>query len=158
MGGALSSSYSYTYAPANTGTVFLSGTYSGGLNRLAPLAGGTLLINDNTTSGTLSIAGGGYFATGSSSFGPHHLVARRRHARRHHAADRQQCHWQRPDLDHHRRRGPQALLWRQFQPEVERFACLTSGTTTISDPGGVGTLSGLISGSRRTDPLRQHWQ
>ena len=24
---------------------------------------------------------------------------------------------------------------------------LTSGTTTISDPGGVGTLSGLISGS-----------
>ncbi len=57
------------YAPAATGTVILSGTYSGPLANLAPAAGGTLVIDDITSSGTLSIAKGAFFATGPTSFG-----------------------------------------------------------------------------------------
>ena len=41
------------YAPANTGTVVLSSTYSGPVANLAPLSGGTLVINNNVSAGTL---------------------------------------------------------------------------------------------------------
>ncbi|MGA2035853.1 MAG: autotransporter-associated beta strand repeat-containing protein, partial [Thermoguttaceae bacterium] len=57
------------YAPAATGTVVLAGAYSGALANLAPLSGGTLVINNNVTAGTLNVAGGAYFANNNSSFG-----------------------------------------------------------------------------------------
>ena len=58
------------YAPAATGTVVLSGAYSGSLANLAPAAGGTLVIANNISAGTLNVAGGAYAATSPASFGP----------------------------------------------------------------------------------------
>ena len=59
-----------TFAPQSTGTVVLSGTYAGPLANLVPASGGVLVMNGNSTSGTLSIAGGGYYAASAGAFGP----------------------------------------------------------------------------------------
>ena len=58
-----------TFSPTAGGAMVLSGTYSGLVANLAP-SGGTLVIADNTSSGTLNVANGAFFATNSSSFGP----------------------------------------------------------------------------------------
>ena len=137
------------YAPAAGGTVILSDTtvgYSGTLANLAPLAGGTLVIADNVTAGTLTIKGGAYEATNSLSFGPTVL-----------------------SLDGGTLAAATALTGSNAIGNVLTLTTsgagsrtlnfggssmlqlsaplVLSGTTTINDPGGVGILSGVISGS-----------
>ena len=59
-----------TYAPAAAGSVILSSTYSGPLANLAPASGGTLVINNNATPGTLNVSGGVYLGTSNAFLGP----------------------------------------------------------------------------------------
>ena len=118
----------------------------GPLANLAPLAGGTLVIADNVTAGTLTIAGGAYEATNSPSFGPAIL-----------------------SLDGGTLAATTALTGSNAIGNVLTLTTsgagsrtlnfggssmlqlssplVLSGTTTINDPGGVGILSGVISGS-----------
>ena len=67
LAGAMSGGY---FAPGAGGSVILSNTYSGPLASLVPAAGGTLVIGNNSTSGTLNVIGGAYEASSPTSFGP----------------------------------------------------------------------------------------
>ncbi|MGA2031230.1 MAG: autotransporter-associated beta strand repeat-containing protein, partial [Thermoguttaceae bacterium] len=131
------------YAPAATGTVVLANTYSGSLANLAPLSGGTLVINNNVTNGTLDVANGGYFAGNLSSFGPVTL-----------------------QLDGGTLGATTALTGANAVANILTWGAthtlnfsgaanlelsgtlgLASGAYNLNDPATRGTLSGVISGS-----------
>ena len=136
-----------TYAPAAGGTVVLSGAYSGSLASLVPAAGGTMVIANNTTAGTINVAGGAFFATNSSSFGPATLSLNGGTLGATTALT-----------------GGNALanplIWGSGTPQINiggssKFAVsgsLSIGSTplvtyTINDPAGLSTFSGSISGA-----------
>ena len=141
---------SATYSPAAAGTVVLSGTFAGPLKNLAPLAGGTLVINDNSSSGTLNLAGGAYLATSNAAFGPATL-----------ALDGGTLAAAAPMTGVNAIGNPLVLGTSTANGGVARTLCiggsfplqlsstlsLSSGTTTINDPIGLATLSGAISGA-----------
>ncbi len=144
MGGLVTSG---TYSPAATGTVVLSGTYSGVLANLKPLAGGFLVINDNTTSGTLTVANGAYVASGASSFGPATLsldggtLAATAALTGSNAVGNLL-------VSTTSGVGNRTLNFGGSSPlQLTSGLGLNGGTTTINDPNGVGTLSGVLSGS-----------
>ncbi len=139
---------SATYSPAAAGTVVLSGTFAGPLKYLAPLAGGSLVINDNSSSGTLNLAGGAYLATSNAAFGPATL-----------ALDGGTLAATTPltgsnaiaNLLVLNTSGGTAArtlcIGGSFPLQLSSTLSLSSGTTTINDPIGLATLSGAISGA-----------
>ena len=139
-----------TYAPATAGTLFLSGTYSGSLKNLTPAAGGALVINDNTSSGTLTIAAATYVATNNASFGPATLALDGGTLAATTALTGSNAIANPLALSISFSGGgmPHTLYFGGSSSlELSSPLVLTGGTTAINDPGGVGILSGVISGA-----------
>ena len=133
------------YAPAAGGIVYLSGPYSGLLANLVPPAGATLVIANNVSSGTLNVAGGAYAATSPASFGPATLqlnggtLAAATPLTAGNAITNSLV-WTTSGGTHTLNFGGSSKL------ELSGSLNLSSGTYNLNDPGGVGTLSGVISG------------
>ncbi len=131
------------FAPQSLGTVVLSGTYSGPLANLVPASGGILVLNDNTTSGTLNIAGGGYYASSPGAFGPATLALSGGSLGATTALTGSNA-------------VPAALVWGSSRTlnisgpaavQLSSSLALSSGSYGINDPAGLSILSGVISGS-----------
>ena len=132
------------YAPAATGTVVLSGAYSGSLANLAPAAGGTLVIANNISAGTLNVAGGAYAATSPALFGPTTLQLNGGTLA---AATALTGGNAIANSLVFTTTGAKTLNFGgTFNLELSGSLNLSSGTYNLNDPGGVGTLSGVISG------------
>ncbi len=132
------------YAPAATGTVVLSGAYSGSLANLAPAAGGTLVIANNISAGTLNVAGGAYAATSPASFGPTTLQLNGGTLA---AATALTGGNAIANSLVFTTTGSKTLNFGgSSNLELSGSLNLSSGTYNLNDPAGVGTLSGVISG------------